>query len=213
MLGFFGCLKCLRYAEDQRVQRLIRNKVDRWCWVFFATCGVGVSLGGGFLKEYFCGLRAQLIYEFIRSEKTPRKSTINELKNLMVCWPKNPDYQIGLSQGCQLKVLLSVYVWNQHIVEILWWFSCDVFDIEADLLSLGHLIFLRPNATSCAIYFAVCFLDISCLELHFQPFLNGWKWLNNNFPCKELKSSKWNNHLYRWLFQVPDVLSPRISGT
>ena len=116
-------------------------------------------------------------------------------------------------------------------MEILWWFSCDVFDIKDDLLSLGHLIFLTPNATSllqvpringtgtrsfrgyrvigepihlriihlsCAIYFAVCFLDTSCLELHFQPFLNGWKWLNNlttHFPCKELKSFKWNYHL------------------
>ena len=98
---------CLRYAEDQRVQRLIRNKVDRWCCFFFSTCGVGVSLGGIF-EGVFLWASAQLIYEFIRSEKTPRKSTINELKNLMVCWPKNPDYQIGLPQGCQLKVLLSV---------------------------------------------------------------------------------------------------------
>ena len=33
------------------------------------------------------------------------------------------------------------------------------------------------------------------LELHFQPFFSGWKWWNNNFSCKDLESSNWNNHL------------------
>lgn len=176
-----------------------------WCWCIFR--------GGIFWRTIFVGLGPSWSMNLSDLKKTPRKNTINELKNLMVCWPKHPDYQIGLSQGCQVKVLRSVYVWNQHIVEILWWFSCDVFGIKDDLLSLGYLIFLTPNATSllqvprihgtgsrsfrgyqvigepihlriihlsCAIYF-VCFLDISCLELHFQLFWNGWKWLNNPF--------------------------------
>ena len=29
-----------------------------------------------------------------------------------------------------------------------------------------------------------------------QPFINGWKWWNNHFLCKDLESSNWNIHLY-----------------
>ena len=45
-----------------------------------------------------------------------------------------------------------------------------------------------------------------------NQFLNGWKWLNNHFPSKDLVHPPIESTIFKWMFQVPGNNQRNLAG-